>query len=147
MRRLVSRATDGARLWRCRRWAIVALAMVTLSASGCFWLAVGAVGGVAGAVYYEGRLQQTLNADVAKCYQAAQQTLADLKLPVFENRVDAVTAHLESRYADDKRVWIDMEAVGSGSTKITIRVGVVEGKDRALAIMDGIKRHAGVKSD
>jgi len=147
MRRLVSQAMGVVRLWRCTRWAIMALAMVTLSVSGCFWLAVGAVGGVAGAVYYEGRLEQTLNADVAKCHRAAEQTLADLKLRVIENRVDAVTAHLESRYADSKRVWIDMEAVGSGSTKVTVRVGVVGDKDRSLAILDGIKRHAGVRGD
>ena len=139
------RAADGARLWRCRRWAIVALAMVTLSASGCFWLAVGAAGGVAGAVYFKGRLQETLGADVTKCHKAAEETLADLKLPVFENRVDAVTAHLESRYADNMRVWIDMEAVGSGSTKVTIRAGVAGDIERSTAIMDGIKRHAGVK--
>jgi hypothetical protein len=134
MRRLVRRAT----------WAIVVLAMATLSASGCIWLALGAVGGGAAAVYYKGRLEQTLNADVAKCHRAAERALADLKLPVFESRADAVTAHLESKYADGERVWIDMETVGSESTKVKIWVGLTGDKDRSLAILDGIKRHAGL---
>jgi hypothetical protein len=144
MHRPLLRTTDAVQPWRCRQWAVVVLAMAALSVSGCFWLAAGAVGGGALGVYYEGRLQQTLNADLAKCHRAAEETLADQKLPVIEDRADAVTAHLGSRYADDKRVWIDMEAVGSGSTKVTIRVGVMGDKDRSLTILDGIKRRAGL---
>jgi len=126
-----------------KRAAVAGLmAAVMLAATGCLLLA-GAAGGGAAAVYYEGNLQQTLSADLDTCHVAAERALADLKLRATKNRADAVTAHLESEYADGKHVWVNMEAVGK-ATQVTVRVGLLGDKERSLAILDGIKRHAGL---
>ena len=126
------------------RWAAAVLAVTMLAASGCFWLVVGAAAGGSAAVYYQGRLQQSLGADVATCRKAAESTLADLKLPVLQSRADAVTGHLESEYSDGKHVWIDLESVGPNITKVTIRVGLMGDQARSVTILEGIKRHAGL---
>lgn len=136
-------AKMGARALGGTRWAAAVLAVTMLAASGCFWLVVGAAAGGSAAVYYQGRLEQTLDADLKTCHVAAERALADLKLRPTRNRADAATAHLESSYADGKRVWIDMEAVGN-ATQVTVRVGLIGDKDRSLKILDGIKRHAGL---
>jgi len=123
---------------------VVGLMAAALTMVGCIWLAVGAAGGGLAAVWYEGKVEQTLNADIETCHRAAERALADLKLPVLKSRADAVTAHLESEYADRKHVWINLEAVGTGITKVTIRVGLVGDQNRSVSLLEGIKRHAGL---
>ncbi len=145
MRQAMRRVRQFVRLGNGGTWATAALALAALSAAGCIWLAAGAAAGAAGAVYFQGRLTQTLGKDVAKCDAAAEKALADQKLTVLQNKVDAASAHLEAEYADNQRVWIDMESVGAGATKVTIRVGILGDKEREMALLLGIRRHAGLE--
>jgi len=113
---------------------------------GCVWLLVGggaAAAGAGAAIYYKGRLEQTLQAPIGKVHTACVSALKYFELPILDDKVDKLTGHLESQYADGKHVWIDLKADG-GFTKVTIRVGLLGDEDRAMQILDRIKKNAGL---
>jgi hypothetical protein len=117
------------------------LALGLLACTGCqvVLLAGAAAAGAGAAIWHGGKLVQTVEAPLQVTYEAALDALEEDGLPIIEQRADSVTAHIESEYADDKHVWIDMEAVGDTHTEVKVRVGLVGDKDRSLRILDGIK--------
>ncbi|GKS57938.1 membrane protein [Nitrospira sp.] len=123
--------------------AAIALATVMFgwAASGCVPLVVGAAGGVAGAVYVMGKLTDELPHDVPTVHRATVLALKDLDLTPSEDRVDKLSAHVESVFADGERVWIDLDTVMDSHTSLTIRVGLTGNETRARRIHDAIKRH------
>jgi RNase adaptor protein for sRNA GlmZ degradation len=104
-------------------------------------LAVGATGGVAGAVYVMGKLQEELNHPISMVHDATLQGLRDLDLPISEDKADKLAAHVEAKLADDTHVWVDLDSLGDARTKLTIRVGVAGDESRSRKILDAIKRH------
>ncbi len=121
-----------------RRLIASLLSAFLLALCGCWVVAAGAVGAAA-ATYYAGKVEQTLDAPVPRTYEAALAALEGQGLHPFQKRSDKVSAHVEAEYADGKHVWITMEAVGAGATKVTVRVGIVPDKDRAFALMAAIQ--------
>ena len=126
--------------WRRGGRLLIGLVLACLC-SGCVALAVGAAGGVAGAVYVMGKLQEELPYPIATVHDAALQGLRDLDLPVLEDKTDKLAAHVESKLADGTHVWIDLDSVGDSRTKLTIRIGVVGDESRSRKILDAIKKH------
>jgi hypothetical protein len=119
-----------------------ACGLLLAAAGGC--LAAAAVGGAAAgagaATYYVGKYEQTFTAPLPKVYDAAAAVLRGQGLEVEVEKRDKLTGHLEAEYADGKHVWIDMEALPEGGTKTGVRVGLVPDKDRAFAILEGIRK-------
>ena len=132
--------TDGM-VWCSRVPSLVLCVVLAFFCSGCFWMAVGAAGGVAGAVYVTGKLKDEVNNDVTTVHKATVAALAELELKVLEDKSDKVTAHVESEFSDSEHVWIDMESLWNSRTSLTIRVGVMGNEVRARKIYDAIKRH------
>src|SRR5262245_6230146 len=91
--------------------------------SGCLALAVGAAGGAAGAVYVKGKLKDEVNHPVSVVHEATVAAMNDLELELSEDKVDKVSAHMESEFSDDTHVWIDLESVQDSRCRLTIRVG------------------------
>jgi hypothetical protein len=116
---------------------------VCLSAlcSGCLALAVGAAGGAAGAVYVMGKLQDEINRPLPVAHDAAVAAMKDLELKLSEDRIDKISAHMESSFSDGPHVWIDMESVSDSRCRITIRVGLTGDEVRSRKIYDAIKQH------
>ena len=121
--------------------SIVLGIVLGLAGSGCVALVVGAAGGVAGAVYVMGKLTDELPHDVPTVHRATLLALNDLDLAPSEDRVDKLSAHVESRFADNERVWIDLDTVMDSHTSLTIRVGLTGNETRARRIHEAIKRH------
>ena len=119
----------------------VLCAVLALFCSGCLTLAVGAAGGAAGAVYVMGKLNDELNYEVPVVHKATEAALAELELKLLEDKVDKLSAHVESEFADGEHVWIDLESLSDSRTSLTIRVGVTGNEVRARKIHDAIKRH------
>ena len=126
--------------WRRGARVIMALILACLC-SGCVALAVGAAGGVAGAVYVMGKLQEELNHPIAAVHEATLQGLRDLDLPISEDKADKLAAHVESKLADGTHVWVDLDSMADSRTKLTIRVGVVGDESRSRNILAAIKAH------
>ena len=120
---------------------LTACAMVCLVCSGCIALAVGAAAGVAGATYVLGKLTDEVNHEVPVVHRAATRAMNELDLKLSEDRSDQLAAHMESEFADGTNVWIDMQSIAEGRTKLTVRVGVTGDEVRARKIHEAIKRH------
>ena len=128
-------------VWYSRMSGSVLCVVLAFLCSGCFWMAVGAAGGVAGTVYIMGKLKDEVNYDVSTVHNATVAALAELGLKVLEDKADKVTAHVESEFSDAEHVWIDLESLWGSRTSLTIRVGVMGNEVRARKIHDAIKRH------
>ena len=120
---------------------LVLCVSVCASSSGCLALAVGAAGGAAGAVYVMGKLQDEFNRPLSVVHEAVVAAMKDLDLNVSEDKVDKISAHMESAFSDGPHIWIDMEAVSDSRCRITIRVGLTGDEARSRKIYDAIKRH------
>lgn len=112
-----------------------------LFCSGCLALAVGAAGGAAGAVYVMGKLKDEVDHPVPVVHEATVAALNDLGLKPSEDRVDKLSAHMESAFSDGPHVWIDLESVSDSRCRVTIRVGLTGDEVRSRKIYDAIKRH------
>jgi len=126
------------------RGCTLALCVAALPAlSGCVILGLGAVAAVgAGAVVYvKGNLEQTVSAPVKQVHAATVLALKDLGVPVLEDRSDAMTAKMESEFADGMHVWLGFEALNDQSTKITLRAGVMGEEQRARDLLEKIQKH------
>lgn len=144
---------DGTHTERCRspiqqnitRTAAAAVVAVALLASGCQLLLLGgAAGAGAGAAsYYLGKLEKTVGYDVPETHEAAVSALKSMEMPIMQDRSDRISAHVESEFADGKPVWIDIEASGENDSRITVRVGYVGDKDRAMRILDAMEERLG----
>jgi uncharacterized protein YneF (UPF0154 family) len=114
---------------------------VGLVSSGCLALAVGAAGGAAGAVYVMGKLKDELDHPLPAVHEATVAAMNDLGLKLSENRVDTMSARLESAFSDGPHVWIDLESLSESRCRVTIRVGLAGDEVRSRKIYDTIKRH------
>ena len=112
-----------------------------LFCSGCLALAVGAAGGAAGAVYVMGKLKDELEHPVPVVHDATVAAMNDLGLKLSEDRVDKISAHMESEFSDGPHVWIDLESVTDSRCRVTIRVGLAGDEVRSRKIYDAIKQH------
>ncbi|MDQ7031241.1 MAG: DUF3568 family protein [Desulfonauticus sp.] len=117
------------------------LFMLTLPLSGCVWLAVGGAGGLAGAIYYKGRLEQNVNVYYARLHQASLKTLKELGLPIEKETIKYNESSIESHYLDGTPIWIDIEAVSTHSSKIYIRVGWLGDETRSRDLLNKILAH------
>ena len=135
------RPNNLSKIWCSRVSGFVLCSVLALSCSGCFALFVGAAGGAAGAVYVMGKLNDEVNYEVRVVHNATVAALGELELKLLENKVDNLSAHVESEFADSEHVWIDLESLSDSRTNLTIRVGVTGNEVRARKIHDAIKRH------
>ena len=129
------------KVWCSRVPGFVLCAVLALLCSGCLSLAVGAAGGAAGAVYVMGKLNDEVNYEMSVVHKATVAALAELELKLLEDKVDKLSAHVESEFADGEHVWIDLESLSDSRTSMTIRVGVIGNEVRARKIYDAIKLH------
>ena len=124
-----------------KRLCICVLLMICLFNSGCAALLVGAGAGTAGAIWYNGKLQETVSAPVPHVHQATRSGLRDLNIKITEDKSDNLTAEVEGVLSDDRKVSISAESINSSTTKLTIRVGVFGDKDFSQRISDAIKKY------
>ncbi len=118
---------------------VMAVLILASTLPGCVALAVGGAAGAAGVMYHEGRLVDKVNAPLQKAYTASLATLESKKLIVISKSADVANAHIKSKYADDKEIWIDIEGITSEVCEIKIRVGVMGDQDRSIELLEGIK--------
>jgi hypothetical protein len=115
--------------------------LLGLCCSGCLALAVGAAGGAAGAIYVMGKLKDELNYPLPVVHDATVAAMNDLELKLSEEKVDKLSAHLESAFSDGARVWIDLDSLADSKCQLTIRVGLAGDEIRSRKIYDTIKQH------
>jgi hypothetical protein len=135
------RSNGHVKVWCSRVPGFALCAVLVFLCSGCLAVVVGAAGGAAGAVYVMGKLNAEVNYEMSVVHKATVAALAEMELKLLEDKVDKLSAHVESEFSDGEHVWIDLEYLSDSRTSLTIRVGVTGNEVRARKIYDAIKRH------
>ena len=113
---------------------------MTLTVAGCVvaLVAGGAVGTVA---YVKGDFEAIENENVEQLYNASLKALESLDIPVITKVQDALTANIEGRNAEDKKVTVKIEAQENELSKISIRSGTFGDQAQSRMIYDKIKEY------
>jgi len=109
--------------------------------TGCVAIVAGGAAGAGAVVYVKGELQEDINASATRVHRATVVALKQLDLPLIENAHDKMSSKIKSRFADGDDVWIDIEAVTSESSKITIRVGIMGNENKARTILSEMHKY------
>jgi len=120
---------------------LIILSIFQFAAAGCVALVAGGAAGAGTVVYFKGQLDEEIRAPEAKVYSASISALRELRLPVLEDDHDSFTAKIKSKLANGKDVWISMESVTGGSSKIAIRVGIFGDEEKSRMISNTIHRY------
>ena len=101
---------------------IVLLIGIAVFSQGCVVAAVG-IGAAGTIAYVKGDLEAVESKDLETVYEAAVKALDELELNVISKSKDALTATINARDAQDKKVKITLKRTAEQSTKISIRIG------------------------
>ncbi len=117
--------------------------IMMLHLTGCTagWLVAGGLAGAGGVVWVKGKLTETLDHPLPVVHTATIQALKGVQVPVEKDVSDHLTARIESRFADGKRLWIDLDSLSETSTRISIRIGLLGDKERSHRLLRAIHRH------
>ncbi len=88
----------------------------------------------------EGVLRATLEGTVPDVVNATNATLEDLELTAVENTVDKLKGKITARMAVGTKVTIGLEAVGTGSTAVRIKVGTFGDRSISMQIFRNIEK-------
>jgi hypothetical protein len=137
-----------------KRWwtraVFLIVAAVALANGGCLALAIGgAAGGAAAgyALYQRGQWYRDYPADLNNSASAAKTALAELQLPLVNEKIDAGEVNLESRTGDGDKIQIKLTPVASrvpadgATTHISIRVGVLGDETLSTRILEQTSLH------
>jgi len=112
------------------------------SAGGCLAVVVGA--GAAGTVaYMRGDLEAEEPYGIGQTYAAARDAAEELGLKIIEGETgaDAMSARVVARDSSDKKVEIQLKAITSKATKLSVRVGTFGDDSKTQRIYDTIREH------
>jgi hypothetical protein len=131
-----------------RRILHVAVALLALAHGGCLWVAAGAAGGAAaGAAYYYGKVCQTYPSSLDDSTAATKTALADLGMPVLEEKREGGEMFMKSQTSDGDpvRIYLNPEAskfpADGPLTKVTVRVGAFGDHPSSNRVLDQIGVH------
>ena len=127
-----------------RRLQMVALmCCILIGLSGCSrkWALIGATAAAVGGgtyAYVKGNLSRTYDASMDKTWQAAVQSVEELKLTTESREHDAFTGMIKGKMADGKSFTINLKRLGENSTEVGVRIGTFGDRARSEAIHDKI---------
>ncbi len=119
----------------------IMIMLLAVQSAGCVALVAGGAAGAGTVAYFKGQLDEEIKAPEAKVYAASISALRELKLPVIEDNHDNFTAKIKSKLANGKDIWISVESVTGGTSKITIRVGIFGDEEKSRMLSDAIHRY------
>ncbi len=115
------------------------LALLVCS-SGCLFL-LGGSAGAGAAMWYKGKLRQEVSAKKEEVYKASKQTLESMGLRLLRTENGVEEAEIKAEYADETRVWVYIEYISTGTSRVSIRVGLMGDEERSRHILDRIYKH------
>ena len=124
-----------------RRWLMAALLLgaATIGAAGCLFVA-GAAAGVGGLAYVEGKLVENVKGTPQQIVDATQGAMEKLEIVFVTKEADGLKGRVKGRTSDNVAVNVDVDKIGEGICKISIRFGTFGDEARSRALMDEIKK-------
>jgi tartrate dehydratase alpha subunit/fumarate hydratase class I-like protein len=118
---------------------IVMLVGSTISMSGCIVAAIGAGAGTI--AYAKGDLEVVESHNLDAVYEATLKAMEELELNVTSKVKDSLSAEINARDAQDKKVKVKLSAVSDETTKVSIRVGVFGSEAKSRLIYEKINEN------
>lgn len=122
--------------------SVMLLLAIAFGTGGCLVAAVGA--GAAGtAVYLTGDLEAMEPHGIDAVYAAARKAVGDLELSLIESETgkDALAATVTARDSEGKDIKIKLASTTTGTTKMSIRIGVFGDKTKSTLILQQIQEN------
>ena len=126
---------------RCQLIAILCCFLIGLTACSRKWAVIGAAAAAAGAgtyAYVKGDLKRSYEASMDKTWQAAVQSVEELKLTTESKQHDAFNGVIKGKMADGKSFTINVKRLGENMTEVGVRIGTFGDRTRSEAIHDKI---------
>ncbi len=127
------------------RAVCVCLFLALAGLSGC--IAVAVVGGAAagaGVVYWiEGALRTTLGHPIRQVHDATVEALKNIGVGIVADKTESFNGEIESALRGGSNVRINLKAVSSTVTEITIRVGTFGDRDQSEMVLHAIEARLG----
>jgi hypothetical protein len=116
---------------------LILLLGTAIFGQGCVAAAVG-VGAAGTIAYIRGDLEVVESYNLDKTYEATLKALDELELNVISKSKDALTATINSRDAQDKKVKITLKKIAEQTTKVSIRIGTFGDETKSRLIYQKI---------
>jgi len=120
-----------------RIFLIVLLIGIAIFGQGCVAAAVG-VGAAGTIAYVRGDLEAVESHSLDEVYEAAIEALDELELNIISRSKDALTATINARDAQDKKVTIILKKTAEQTTKVSIRIGTFGDETKSRLIYQKI---------
>lgn len=123
-----------------RLGALILGGVVLVGVSGCVPLVIGAAAGVSGYAWVKGELAHEFNHSAEKAHRAVSRAMRDLKLAVYEDKGDRLSAKIHAKFSDGTDVNIFIEAKTEKACVVKIRVGLLGDKEKSEMVLSVIKK-------
>lgn len=120
-----------------RIFLIVILIGIAVFGQGCVAAAVG-VGAAGTIAYVRGDLEAVESHSLDKVYEASLKALDELELNVISKSKDALSATINARDAQDKKIKIMLKKTAEQTTKISVRIGTFGDETKSRLIYQKI---------
>ncbi len=115
------------------------IAALTALSSGCAVVAVGAAGAAGGVAYTEGRERRVFAVNTDTAYDAIMKAFKDRGIEILSEERTPGSGEVTGSWGDESQnVRANVKAVGSGSTMISVRVGLAD-QSKNLELMRHIE--------
>lgn len=123
----------------------VVVLLGSLLTTGCPILifGAGAAAGVGIFKYVKGESRRDYSVPYERAWQASQDSLKELEMPVFSTTKDKLKGILKARRADGKKIEVRVRSVNETTTRVTIRIGQFGDKEASERVHQVIAKKLG----
>lgn len=126
-----------------RRRQVVLIIMLigsAISISGCVVAAVGAAA-VGTVVYVKGDLETVESKSLDLVYEATLKAMEELELRIISKTKDSLSAEVNVRDAQDKKITIKLKAASEETTELSVRIGTFGDETKSRLIYRKIREN------
>ena len=118
--------------------AVSTLAML----QGCVAIMAGGAAAAGTIAYVRGDLESIMEEDITAIYESSKQALRDLEIEIVGTDKDMLSAVVNGKGAEDKKIVIKMKRIEQGRlVKLTIRIGTFGDKTLSQIIYNKIHKN------
>ncbi len=109
---------------------------------GCVAIMAGGAAAAGTIAYVRGDLESIMEEDITSIYESSKQALTDLEIEIVGTDKDLLSAVVNGKGAEDKKIIIKMKRIEQGRlVKLTIRVGTFGDKTLSHIIYNKIHKN------
>jgi hypothetical protein len=115
------------------------LALLLATSAGCIAVVAGAAAGGGAYAYSKGEVVSSEPTTLDRTWKAVEAGVKELQFVVEVKEKDALSARMETRGANDKRVIIKLRNINEKVTEIRIRVGLFGDESYSRQVLDKVR--------